>query len=42
MQRDVEMDGFDQPVGRAVILQADGAVFFSAHDRLDVEALRLN
>jgi hypothetical protein len=39
MQRNVEIDGFDQPVGRAVILQADGAMFFGAHDGLDVEVL---
>ena len=39
MERNIEIDGFDQPVGRAVILQADGAVFFGAHDRLDVGVL---
>jgi hypothetical protein len=32
MERNVEIDGFDQPVGLAVILQTDGAVFFGAHD----------
>ena len=39
MERHVEVDRLDQPVGRAVILQQNGAVFFGAHDRLDVEAL---
>ena len=32
MQRYVEFDGFDEPIGRAVILEADGAGFFGAHD----------
>ena len=32
MQRHVEIDGFDQPVGRTIILEADGAGFFGAHD----------
>ena len=33
-KRHVEVDGFDQPIGRAVILEADGAGFFGAHDGL--------
>ena len=32
IERHVEIDGLDQPVGRAVILEADGAWFFGAHD----------
>jgi hypothetical protein len=39
MKRKIEIDGFDQPVGLAIILQTDGAMFFGAHDGLDVEAL---
>ena len=39
VEQNVELDGLDQPVGRAIIFEADGAVLFGAHDRLDVEAL---
>ena len=31
MQRYVKVDGFDEPIRRAIILQADGAGFFGAH-----------
>ena len=31
MQLDVEIDGFDQPIGRPVFGQADGTGFFGAH-----------
>jgi hypothetical protein len=31
MQIDVEIDGFDQPIGRPVFGKADGAGFFGAH-----------
>ncbi len=34
MQRDIEMHGFHQPVGRAVILQADGLGNVGAHELL--------
>ena len=39
IERHVEIDGFDEPVRRAVILEADGTRFFGAHDRVDVEVL---
>ena len=42
VERNVELDGFDQPVRRAIVSEADGAGFFGAHDRLDVKALRAN
>jgi hypothetical protein len=42
MEANIELDGFDQPIRRAVVLQADGAVFFGAHDRFDVGVLRPN
>ena len=31
IERHVEFDGFDEPIGRAIILQADGPGFFGAH-----------
>jgi hypothetical protein len=40
VQRHVEFDGLDEPIGRAVILEPDGSVFFGAHAADDVEALR--
>jgi hypothetical protein len=33
------MDGLDQPIGWAIILQADGRMLFGAHDAFDVEVL---
>ena len=42
IERYVEVDGIDQPIGRAVILKADGAWFFGAHDRLDVKVSQAN
>ena len=41
-ERNVEFDGLDEPIGRAIILQADGTGFFGAHGADDVEALRAN
>src|SRR5208283_1907120 len=42
IERYVEIDGVDQPIGRAVLLQTDGAWFFGVHDRLDVEVSQAN
>ena len=33
VERDVELDGLDQPVGRAIVLEADGSGLFGAHRR---------
>ena len=42
IERYVEIDGVDQPIGRAVLLQTDGAWLFGAHDQLDVEVSQTN
>ena len=31
VQRDIEIDGIDQPVRRAIVHKADGATLFGAH-----------
>ena len=31
VQRDIEIDGIDQPVRRAIVHKADGAALFGAH-----------
>jgi hypothetical protein len=31
MQREIEFDGFDEPIGRMIIPQADGTGLFGAH-----------
>ena len=32
IERHVEVDGFDEPIGRPIVLKADGTRFFGAHD----------
>ena len=39
VQRHVELDCLDKPIGRAIILEADGSWFFSAHGAADLEGL---
>jgi hypothetical protein len=42
VQRHVELDCLDKPIGRAIILEADGPWFFSAHSAAGLEGLRGN
>jgi hypothetical protein len=39
MERDIEMHGLHQPIGRTIILQADGESLFGAH-AIDLECER--
>jgi hypothetical protein len=40
VQRHVELDCLDKPIGRAIILEADGPWFFGAHGAVGLEGLR--
>src|SRR5438477_9548401 len=40
VQRHVELDRLDKPIGRAIILEADGPWLFSAHSAAGLEGLR--
>src|SRR6266853_5002315 len=40
VQRHVEFDCLDKPIGRAIILEADGPWFFGAHSAAGLEGLR--
>src|SRR5438477_10782842 len=40
VQRHVELDCLDTPIGRAIILEADGSWFFGAHSAAGLEGLR--
>src|SRR6516162_7241168 len=42
MQRYIEPDGLDEPIGWAVILEPDRPWFFSAHGAADLEGLRVD
>jgi hypothetical protein len=42
VQRHIEFDGSDPPIGRAIVLEPDWLGFFSAHAAADLEGLRGN